>query len=201
MTAIVAHAAVAATYDSTLNPLLALETRLVLPLLPELHGCLAVDVSCGTGRWTRQLLQRGAQTIAIDRCPEMLGRAPGPKALADARRLPLPDRCADLTICAMALSYTGPDLSELARVTRPGGLVLVSDMHPDAMRRGWSRIGADAITYSISELQFPSLRRVRLVEACFDECDLDLYRQAGKPEIIRKVSEVPAIFVAAWVRE
>src|SRR5215831_6355504 len=39
----------AVTYDSALNPLLALEERCVFPLLPALQNLRVLDLACGTG--------------------------------------------------------------------------------------------------------------------------------------------------------
>src|SRR5687767_5838040 len=117
MNAVEAHALWAAEYDETPNPLLALEKRIVLSLLPELSGRVAADVACGTGRWAREFCFRGARVVAADRCREMAARTTTPVVIADACRLPLPDSFADLSICAFGYSYTGPCLRELARIT------------------------------------------------------------------------------------
>jgi ubiquinone/menaquinone biosynthesis C-methylase UbiE len=202
MSPIAAHAAVASRYDWTPNPLLSLERRMAAPLLPsDLRGATAVDVACGTGRWARWLRRRGATVIALDRCIEMLRYSPRPAVMADASRLPLPDAFADLTISAFALSYTGSCLDELARITRRGGMVIVSDMHPVATRRGWSRISPETIPYAIEYLGASGLRRTAIVESAFDDIDLAIFAPAGKPELVDLVRGVPAVFVAAWVRE
>lgn len=202
MNAIRAHAAIASRYDRTPNPLLSLEQRMAASLLPEkLNGITAVDVASGTGRWARLLRRRGATTIAVDRCFEMLRRAPRGAVLGDASGLPLPNSCSDLTVQAFALAYTGPNLDELARVTRPGGTVMVSEMHPEAMRRGWSRISDQTVPYRIESLGARGLYRTALVESSFDEVDLAIFARAGKPELIESVRGVTAVFVAMWVRQ
>jgi SAM-dependent methyltransferase len=100
-----------------------------------------VDVGCGTGRALpalRQAVGPGGTVIAIDVTPEMLleARSAGRSAhaallLADARRLPLADDSADAVFAAGLVSHL-PDaeagLGELARVTRPGGLLVL--FHP-----------------------------------------------------------------------
>ncbi len=45
MDAVAAHRLWAATYDEAPNPLLALEGRLLKPLLPRTRGLLVVDVA------------------------------------------------------------------------------------------------------------------------------------------------------------
>lgn len=57
----------------------------------------------------------------------------------DLRALPVADAEADLVVCALALTHVaelGPVLAEFARVLRPGGHLVISDMHPEAIARG-----------------------------------------------------------------
>jgi SAM-dependent methyltransferase len=104
-------------------------------------GGTAVDVGCGTGRALgplRHAVGPSGTVIAIDVTAEMLSQA-RPTALeasaalvlADARRLPLPGASADAVFAAGLISHL-PDpeagFRELARVTRPGGLLVL--FHP-----------------------------------------------------------------------
>jgi ubiquinone/menaquinone biosynthesis C-methylase UbiE len=57
----------------------------------------------------------------------------------DLHELPVTDAEADLVICALALTHVaelGPVLAEFARVLRPGGHLVISDMHPESILRG-----------------------------------------------------------------
>ena len=47
-------------YDDAPNPLLALEERVLGPLLAEVRGERVVDLGCGTGRWLARLQEREA---------------------------------------------------------------------------------------------------------------------------------------------
>jgi SAM-dependent methyltransferase len=54
-------------------------------------------------------------------------------ALGDLERLPLGDGAVDLTVCTLALAHLADPTAaivELGRVTRPGGRVVLSDVHP-----------------------------------------------------------------------
>src|SRR4051794_25865318 len=119
--ALEAHRLWAATYDTAPNPLLALEARLLRPMLPPVRDRSVIDVASGTGRWARHLAAEGANVVAVDLCPEMLDHAPRPAVLADAVKLPVRSGVADLVICAFGFSYMAPSLPELARITRIGG--------------------------------------------------------------------------------
>jgi ubiquinone/menaquinone biosynthesis C-methylase UbiE len=126
------------TYDEPGNPLIAAEQAVVWSLLDELAPGRALDAACGTGRHARRLLERGHAVIGVDATPEMLMRArervPGARfERGDLRDLPLEEASVDLAVCALALEHledlTLP-IAELARVVRPGGQVIVSDIHP-----------------------------------------------------------------------
>jgi len=102
---------------------------------------VVIDVGCGTGRALaalRQAVGPHGKVIAIDVTPEMLcqarSRASAADAalvLADARHLPLADACADAIFAAgLIMHLPDPDagLRQLARITRPGGLLIL--FHP-----------------------------------------------------------------------
>jgi len=104
-------------------------------------GALAVDVGCGTGRALpalRAAVGPHGAVLGVDVTPQMLaevrraGRDSGAAlVLADARRLPLADAAAGAVFAAGLLQHL-PDpvagLAELARVTRPGGRLVL--FHP-----------------------------------------------------------------------
>jgi ubiquinone/menaquinone biosynthesis C-methylase UbiE len=105
------------------------------------HGGVVVDVGCGTGRALpalRKAVGPDGAVIAADLTPEMLAQACAQAAaaraalvLADARRLPFADASADALFAAGLVNHlpdTEAGLKELARVTRPGGLLVL--FHP-----------------------------------------------------------------------
>ena len=130
------------------NPLLAVERAETPLLLPRLEGRDVVDLGCGQGHYARLARTLGARlVVAVDFAEPMLARAPRPAVLADAARLPLRDACADVVVAALLLSFV-PErarvLAEIARVLRPGGALVASDLHPAASARGWRRSFEDA---------------------------------------------------------
>ncbi|HEX4914520.1 MAG TPA: methyltransferase domain-containing protein, partial [Vicinamibacterales bacterium] len=122
-----------------------LEQRTVLSLLPDLAGRVVVDGGCGTGRYLRELQERGADAIGIDLSGDMLARARAvtPRLLrADMCAMPIDSACVDLVVCGLALGDVPdlePALVEMARVLRPGGSIVYSVVHPIGAERGWSR--------------------------------------------------------------
>ncbi|GIF73643.1 hypothetical protein Asi02nite_31610 [Asanoa siamensis] len=115
-------------------------------------GGTAVDVGCGTGRALpalRAAVGPTGRVLGVDITPEMLAvaaeRAAPPHALlllADARHLPLPNATTDAVFAAGLVAHL-PDpvagLRELARVTRPGGRLVI--FHPSGRRALAARHG------------------------------------------------------------
>jgi SAM-dependent methyltransferase len=126
-----------ATYDEPGNPLIEVEEPAVRQILDRLPPGRALDAACGTGRHAEYLAGRGHRVTGVDSSPEMLARACDrvPVAgfmLGDLHRLPVSDGAMDLVVCALALVHVpalGPVMAEFARVLRPGGHLVVSDIH------------------------------------------------------------------------
>jgi SAM-dependent methyltransferase len=126
-----------ATYDEPGNPLIDVEQPAVQAILDRIRPGTALDAACGTGRYAGYLAGRGHRVTGVDRSPEMLARArprvPGAGFVAgDLGRLPAADQSVDLVVCALALVHVpdlGPALAEFGRVLRPGGHLVVSDIH------------------------------------------------------------------------
>lgn len=101
-----------------------------------------LDVGCGTARRLRQCHARLA--VGVDVTMEMLERSARayPVAAADVRALPLPPDLFDVVWCRLVIGHVrniGASYAELARVCRPGGRVVVTDFHPDAVAAGHRR--------------------------------------------------------------
>ena len=137
------------------NPVMQAEERALLGLMPvTLQGQAVLDVGCGSGRYMLHALRRGAaRVIGVDLSPPMLERAgaelgafqPGAEVelvQGSLAALPVPDARANLTICALVVGHLDnleQSLAELRRVTRPGGTLLCSDVHPIGHALGWRR--------------------------------------------------------------
>lgn len=132
-------------YDAYDNPLVALETPVVRHLLGDVSGLEIADVGCGTGRHTVPLAQNGARVTGIDFSEGMLAQArtkvvglPVELIRHDlATELPLRRAAFDRVISCLVIEHIH-DLDtiflEMARICRPGGFVVVSDLHPDMVR-------------------------------------------------------------------
>jgi len=124
--------------------------------LVRLTPSMIVDVGCGTGIATVQLMKkyRKARVFGLDIAPQMLTiarrRAPWFRKLrclcGDAEALPLATTSCDLLFSNLALQWCG-DLDrvfrEFRRVLKPGGLLLFSTLGPDTLtelRQSWRAV-------------------------------------------------------------
>lgn len=96
-----------------------------------------LDVGCGTGHWSRFFNALGYEVQGIDISGEMIRTArdisPGCRFdIGSACYLPFPDASFDITASITALEFI-PDqaaaVGEMARCTRPGGIVLIGTLN------------------------------------------------------------------------
>lgn len=143
----------AAVYDQEDNPLIALEEPEVDRRLGGVDGLRVADLGCGTGRHSVRLAERGARVSAIDFSEAMLSQARGKVARAGleaavefrrhdlAAPLPLESDSFDRVLCCLALEHVAelpPVFAEMGRICRPGGRIIVSEMHPAMLLKGVS---------------------------------------------------------------
>jgi SAM-dependent methyltransferase len=134
----------AATYDDPRNGLFDLDEPVVHSILDEFPAGPALDAACGTGRFASHLLARGHQVTGVDSSREMLdvARRRSPTAeflLGSVEELPVADDSMDVVTCGLALSHLptlGQAMSEFARVLRPGGHLVISDVSPGLILHG-----------------------------------------------------------------
>jgi SAM-dependent methyltransferase len=130
-------------YDGP-NPAIAVEQPIVHRMLGDAPPGVALDAACGTGRHAAKLAELGHRVIGVDTTSAMLdvARAKVPDAEFRTGRLdalPIEDASVDLLTCTLALTHVeelGPVIREFARVLRPGGRAVLSDMHPIATMTG-----------------------------------------------------------------
>jgi ubiquinone/menaquinone biosynthesis C-methylase UbiE len=117
--------------------LFAADEPVVTECLSDRAPGVALDAACGTGRFAEFLARRGHRVIGVDSSPHMLAHArrrvpDGEFHVAELDQLPLADDSVDVIVCALALVHVPrlqPALAEFARVLRPGGDLVISDVH------------------------------------------------------------------------
>ncbi len=114
--------------------------NIVLDLLPK-HAEKALDIGTGAGLLLPELLKRIERVVAIDSSTTMLDmarKAVGKEAvrcefrLGDLGNLPVADQEVDLVIACMVLHHLSnpkDTIHEAYRVLRPGGRLVVVDLH------------------------------------------------------------------------
>ncbi len=119
--------------------------RQVLGLLPA-PGRRTLDLGCGEGRVTRDLVSLGHRVVGLEASPTLAAAAAThddavPVVLADAVAIPLPGGAVDLVVAFMSL-HDVDDLAgavaEIARVLEPGGRAVIAVVHPLNSAGSWS---------------------------------------------------------------
>jgi SAM-dependent methyltransferase len=111
-----------------------------LALLGDVAGKRVLDAACGPGLYAEELLRRGAHVVGFDQSPRMVDICRSRAGQGEFRVHDLgdpigwlPDASVDLALCALAIEYVDDRvaaLSELRRVLRPGGALVLSRGHP-----------------------------------------------------------------------
>ncbi|MCW8334828.1 malonyl-ACP O-methyltransferase BioC [Vibrio sp. SCSIO 43135] len=126
----------------------------LLTLLPEdLSGTTVVDLGCGTGYFSEQLLAKGAEVICIDLSSQMLeqanqrcGSEKVQYVLADAECLPLADNSVDFVFSSLALQWCtdlAVPLAEIKRIVKPKGRGVFStllDGSLNELKQAWREV-------------------------------------------------------------
>ncbi len=205
-------------YDQRQNPLLSLEERYLLQLLPKIQGRDVLDIGCGTGRWLVQLSRLRPHSLhGVDPSPQMLARA-AEKRIPHVRLsessctyLPVDDASVNLLLASFVLSYEA-DLdraaSELARAAKPGSDLFISDMHPEtSIRLHWKRsfrigeieVQLQPIPRSIPEildaLKAAGFVERAIIEPAFGAPEQDIFTSHDKLQSFSEAGQLPAIYL------
>lgn len=138
-------------------------SRALAQLLPPLK---VADLGCGEGYLTIEAARWASTVVAVDRSEAVLARA---KALARRRRianvtwkrgelekLPIRDQTIDVALLSQALHHARrPEqaLAEAARITVPGGRVLVLDLQAHGEEWVRAKLGDRRLGFTDAELK------------------------------------------------
>lgn len=137
----------AEVYDHDRNPLPALEEPEVKAAVGDVRDRDVLDLGCGTGRHASWMAAAGARVTAIDFSEGMLALArqkPGGEAIRflvhDLHQpIPIANGAFDVVVSGLVVEHIA-DLprffGEARRVLRPGGLAVISALHPAMFLRG-----------------------------------------------------------------
>jgi ubiquinone/menaquinone biosynthesis C-methylase UbiE len=116
------------------------QKNIVVGMVDSWSGKQILDVGCGTGRFSVELIRQGADVVSIDTSTEMLRRlnektgedpVPGSPTLVcgGAYDLPFKDNEFDGCVCINVLNHLagwGRVFTEIGRVIRPGGFFIMN---------------------------------------------------------------------------
>lgn len=137
----------AAIYDSNDNLTRDLDAQVLRGADLPLNGAFVVELGAGTGKNTDFIAGHARRIVALDLSPAMLEKArertPGDHVHFIEHNIlkpwPVEDGDADLVIGNLVLEHVealAPVFTEAARVLRPGGLLFISELHPERQKRG-----------------------------------------------------------------
>ncbi|MDO5738921.1 MAG: class I SAM-dependent methyltransferase [Ornithinimicrobium sp.] len=140
------------------------ERPAMVELAGDVDGRRVLDAGCGSGPLSADLRDRGALVSGFDLSPAMvalarerLGAEVDLKVADLAERLPYEDDSFDVVVCSLALHYLKDwvaPLTELRRVLRPGGHLVVSVPHPAAYLFNYQGSDYFALTQYSEEFEF-----------------------------------------------
>jgi ubiquinone/menaquinone biosynthesis C-methylase UbiE len=137
----------AASYDVAPNATRDLDAEVVRRAPLDVDGRDLLELGCGTGKNTAWLAERARSVIALDFSPGMLARARQRVGSEHVRFVrhdvrepwPVPAAAVDVVVGNLVLEHVedlSPIYAEAARVLRPGGRLLLCELHPERQRRG-----------------------------------------------------------------
>jgi len=173
-----------------------------------------LDVGCGTARRLHESDARLA--VGADLTFEMLAGAPRthPLSVADIRALPFASDSFDVVWCRLVIGHVQHleiAYSELSRVCRPGGAIVVSDVCPDAIAAGHKRTFRDSAGIE-HELEHHVHTKAAHAQAAFGaELELrairdgvvgepirDFYERAHRVDAFEQQIGLPLVHVFSW---
>ncbi len=179
-------------------------------------GARALDVGCGSGRWSRWMRERGAEVVGIDPTAAMLETAarlsPGVEfRRMSATQIELPPESLDFVLSVTVIQHLQPEeqaaaAASMCRVLKPGGRLFVLDLidHNDPGRlvfprrpEGWidlyQRHGVRLVRWEGQEY-VPLIRALTAL--------LPSQRGRGRtvtaPSVIEDIGSKRLLFLATW---
>lgn len=192
----------------------ALEAATVDALGVATAGRDLLDVGCGTAR--RLHTANAATSVGVDLSEDMLrrGGSGAARVAGDLRALPIASAAFDVVWCRLAVGHVAAlDVvyAELSRVCRGRGMVVVTDLSPEAATAGHRRTFRDDtgmvhevehVVHSMdAHLHAAERSGLKLVERRDGECGpviRPFYAEAGRLRAYEEQLGTPIVLALAW---
>jgi SAM-dependent methyltransferase len=184
------------TYDSTPNPVVAMDSRHTIKLLAPASGELILDAGCGTGRNLKPLFLAGSTAVGIDFSHRMLQiarrlRDNSPVALANLQAgLPFFSSSFDAVLCALIgehLSDLRVVFDEFYRILKPGGRLVFSVYHPEMSAAGIeANFEREGVEYRLGAIHYSVAEHLRLLEEARFK-GIQVYEFSGDEKLVESV--------------
>ncbi len=209
----------AAAYDNQPgNLMLDLDEAVFTDLLTgiPLQGKVIADIGCGTGRhWRKLFAQLPARLIGYDVSAGMLNKLkekfPGAETfLLKEELLPeLADGSCDVIVSTLAVAHIAAvenAFREWDRVLRPGGELIITDYHPEALTKGGKRtfkhegktVAVKNHIHSIEKIRGLTKqlgwKEIRFTERVIDDSVKGYYERQHALELFDSFINVPIIY-------
>jgi ubiquinone/menaquinone biosynthesis C-methylase UbiE len=212
------------SYDREDNLLVTLDDGVFGALLSAvpIEGRSVLDVGCGTGRHWQAIRARSPSSMrGVDASSGMLAqlRRRYPDAsveLADGAGLrSCADASIDVVVSTLALGHFSDlprTIAEWSRVLRPGGDLLLTDLHPEAAARGGCTFayGGKTIAVTLHAHSLAAILRVgrrhgltltSRIERRVDHDVRGYFEARGQTEMFRSLEGVPLIYGLRMTKE
>lgn len=165
--------------------------RLVAKCLASTRGGKVLDVGCGPGVLLDSLADGRFELFGVDHSPAMIRAAKGLAAaqtssltVSRLEQLPFPDDSFDVILALGVLEYLpqlDAGLAEIARVAKPGAVIVVSMLNPQSLYRSWERyilrplVAFRTLLYGsrVESWPAPRLYRQKAVTGMMQACQLE----------------------------
>jgi ubiquinone/menaquinone biosynthesis C-methylase UbiE len=161
------------------SPML-IEVPYILELTGDVRGKKVLDLGCGTGFYSLWFSEKGAKVLGIDSSEEMIKIAKEKASrkkldaqflIGDVTELRMEDDVFDVVLSALVLMEVkelDKAISELVRVAKNGGDIIVSVQHPILTAGDWERESGQ--------------KRFRKIDNYFTERELEVIWESEKKE-------------------
>ncbi len=182
----------------------------------DLSRKLVLDYGCGTGRnWERLLSFHPEKITGCDISPKMLGRLKVKYPAIDIyvikknSSLPLKPNSFDFILSTLVVAQIN-NLKEVFcewnRLLKPGGKILITDLHPTVLSAGGKRtFEKDDRTYEVKNYIHPieeikkicgnlNIEVTGLEERLISETSIDFYKRKNALHIYKRFSGMPLVY-------